>query len=710
MPLPEASHANVPGAESIAGVRTHCAYCAFQCGIVIEAATDGGAPRVTGDESFPVNNGQLCIKGWTAGELLVHPDRLTRPQVRGTDGRLKPASWEAALDSLAERIDAIRAEFGPAALGAFGSGALSNEKLYLLGKFARVALRTPHIDYNGRYCMSSAAAGGNKAFGIDRGLPFPVADIAGAEVVMLVGSNAADTLPPIMQWFEKQKAAGGRLIVADPRRTPTARVADLHLPITPGSDLALANGLLFVAIDEELIDRNYIADRTTGFDEVYPAALAYHPARVERITGVSERSLRQTARLLARAKSSMVLTGRGPEQQSKGVDSVLGFINLMLALGKIGKPNSGFGTLTGQGNGQGGREHGQKADQLPGYRLIENEQHRRDIAAVWGVDPASLPRKGKSAYEMLTSLGPAGGIRGLLVMGSDVAVASPDACRVNDGLASLDCLAVCDSFTNDTSRHAHFVLPVAQWAEEDGTVTNLEGRVLLRRKAVERPAGVKTDIEVLCGLADRLGCGDKFAFGGSREVFDEFRRATAGGVADYSGMTYERLDAEPGICWPCPSPGHPGTPRLFAERFHHADGKARFHAVEHRPAGEEPDADYPFWLTTGRWKEHYNSGTQTRRVTPLWEARPRPRVQMHPRAAQRLGLTQDAPVIVESRRGRAEFLTFISHDIRPDTLFVPFHWGGAQAANRLTNGALDPTSRMPEFKVCAARVVVNCEE
>lgn len=439
-------------------------------------------------------------------------------------------------------------------------------------------------------------------------MPFPISDIEHAEVILLVGANAADTLPPIMQWFERQKSAGGRLIVADPRRTSTVVTADMHLPVAPGSDLALANGLLFIAIEEKHIDEEFIASRTVGFEAVRQTVLTYDPVVVERITGVSEAALRQTVRWLAEARTAMILTGRGPEQQSKGVDSVLAFINLMLALGKIGKPSSGYGCLTGQGNGQGGREHGQKADQLPGYRLIEVDAHREAVARVWGVDPASLPRKGKSAYELFDSLGPEGGIRGLLVMGSNVAVASPNAGHIGKRLQSLELLVVCDSFANETTEHAHAVLPVCQWAEEEGTMTNLEGRVIRRRIAAEPPAGVRSDVEIIRELAHRLGCGDKFAFHSQREVFDELRRATAGGIADYSGITYDRIDAEDGVFWPCPSEDHPGTPRLFAERFAHADGRARFHAVEHRAAGEEPDRDYPLYLTTGRYKEHYNSG------------------------------------------------------------------------------------------------------
>ncbi|MEO6599437.1 MAG: molybdopterin-dependent oxidoreductase, partial [Polyangiaceae bacterium] len=396
-------------------VKTHCPYCAFQCGMTVtRSSVDFRREqlKVAADEEFPVNRGQMCIKGFTSAALIDHPERLTSPLRRKPDGTLSPVSWDSALDFIAERIIALQREHGAASVGTFGSGALTNEKAYLLGKFTRVALKSPNIDYNGRYCMSSAAAGANRAFGIDRGLPFPVSDIAETGTLMLWGSNCAETMPPIMQWVYEQQRRGGCLIVVDPRFSDTARSAALHLQLTPGTDLALANGLLHLAVEEKLVDRAYIAERTEGFAELERSVLTSQPAFVERLTGVPIDLQLKAVRMLADAASSMVLSGRGAEQQSKGSDTVMSLINLMLALGKVGKPASGYGCLTGQGNGQGGREHGQKADQLPGYRLIEEPEHRQAIAKVWGIDPSELPRKGKSAYELLDSLGPEGGIRG----------------------------------------------------------------------------------------------------------------------------------------------------------------------------------------------------------------------------------------------------------------------------------------------------------
>ncbi|MGH9076120.1 MAG: nitrite reductase small subunit NirD [Acidimicrobiales bacterium] len=704
-----------PEAMSGRTTATHCPFCALQCAMALHAVPGSGLPlapgepalapaEVVAEPTFPVNQGRMCVKGWASVELLAHPDRLLHPQVRDERGRLCRASWEAALDELAGRLASVRHSVGPDSVGVFGSGALTNEKAYLLGKFARVALGTAMIDYNGRYCMSSAAAAQNRAFGIDRGLPFPVSDIAEADVVVLWGSNCADTMPPIVQWLERQRARGGQLVVVDPRRTATAALADLHVQPVPGTDLAVAVGLLHLAVSEGLVDRAYIEDRTEGWAEVRHSVAGWRPARVEAVSGVGEATLRQVARALAGAPAAMLLSGRGPEQQVKGTDTVLALTNLMLALGKVGRPASGYGCLTGQGNGQGGREHGQKADQLPGYRSIADPAARGAVAAVWGMGPAELPGPGTSAVEMLESIGSPGGLQALVVAGSDVAASSPDSTRMAQQLSKLDCLAVLDAFPNDTTAMAHFVLPVTEWAEEDGTMTNLEGRVIRRRRAVEAPPEVRTDIEVICALAARLGQGDRFAFTSAEDVFDELRRATAGSRADYSGITYARLDSSHGIFWPCPETDHPGTPRLFADRFSHPDGRARLVPVGYRPPAETPDDDYPLYFTTGRYREHYNSGTQTRRSRRLLDARPVPRLQIHPEVARRHGLAGDETVVVESRRGSVPFSIDIDATTRPDTIFAPFHWGGRQAANVLTVAALDPTSRMPEFKVCAVRL------
>jgi assimilatory nitrate reductase catalytic subunit len=691
---------------------THCPYCALQCGMLL-AGGDAGV-TVKGNADFPVNRGALCVKGWTSAEALSHAERLRMPLARDSRGQLVPVSWDEALRRVALGLHEAQVKYGLDAAGVYGSGALTNEKAYLLGKFTRVALRSASIDYNGRYCMSSAAAASNKAFGVDRGLPFPLEDIPRAEVVLLVGSNAAETMPPFMQYFERQRANGGRLIVVDPRSSATAQQAALHLKPTPGTDSALANGLLHIIIRDGLVDDSYIAERTEGFEQARGAAAAYWPARVEQITGVPEAQLTQAAHLIGRAKTAMILTGRGPEQQSQGVNNVLAFINVALACGLVGRPFSGYGCLTGQGNGQGGREHGQKADQLPGYRKIDDPAAREHLAAVWGVREDQLPQPGKSAYEMLDSCGQPGGVRALLVVGSNVIVSSPRAGHIKQRLKSLDFLAVSDFFLSETAEIADVVLPSAQWAEEEGTMTNLEGRVILRRRATEPPPGVKSDLEIICALGAMLGKPNAFAFENAEEVFDELRRASAGGAADYSGISYQKIAAQQGVFWPCPTlksgEEHPGTPRLFADKFATPSGRARFHAVRHQEPAETPCRDYPLYLTTGRVLAQYQSGTQTRRIAKLAEMAPEPFAELHPSTARLYGITSGDRVWLRTRRDAVAFTARLTPTIREDTVFVPFHWGGKQAVNRLTVPALDPTSRMPEFKVCAVRVTKAIEE
>ncbi|MEU7169079.1 molybdopterin oxidoreductase family protein [Streptomyces morookaense] len=691
---------------------THCPYCSLQCGMRLRPTAGEPAPvEVEERPDFPVNRGALCGKGRSAPAVLAAHARLTAPLVRDArTGQLREVSWPEALDRAADGLAAAAHRYGPDAVGVFGGGGLTNEKAYLLGKFARVALRTAAIDYNGRFCMSSAAAAQRAAFGLDRGLPFPLEDIPRAGCVVLVGSNLADTMPPAVRYLRELQEAGGKLIVVDPRRTRTAALADLHLQPAPGTDLALALGLLHLVVAEGLVDEEFVAARTTGYEAARAAAMAHWPERVEHLTGVPVALMRRAVGLFCGTpdRTGMVLTARGGEQHSKGVDTVGAWINLCLATGRAGRPAAGYGCLTGQGNGQGGREHGQKADQLPGYRSITDPAARAHVAAVWGVDPAELPGPGRSAYELLDTLGTPDGARALLLMGSNPVVSAPHAQHVTERLRALDCLVVADVVLSETAALADVVLPSAQWAEEDGTMTNLEGRVILRRAALAQPPGVRTDLEILHGLADRLGVPEGFP-AEPQEVFEELRAASAGGQADYSGITYERIAAEDGVFWPCPASGpgepeHPGTRRLFLDRFATPDGRARFADVSHRPAAEEPDADYPLRLTTGRVLAQYQSGAQTRRTPALAAAAPGPFVELHPRLAARLGVTDGDGLTVVSRRGRVTAPARLTAAIRADTVFMPFHWPGEGRANTLTNPALDPVSRMPEFKVCAVRV------
>ena len=690
--------------------RTHCPYCALQCAMRVTPGGDGEPVEVE-PLWFPTNLGGLCRKGWTSGSLLTSPERLTSPLVRDAGGVLRPTGWDEALDRVVAGIHRARERKGPDGVAAFGGGGLTNEKAYTLGKFTRLALGSRLVDYNGRWCMSSAAAASTRSFGLDRGMPFPVADLDDARAVLLVGANPADTMPPFMQHLGTAADAGG-LVVVDPRRSVTARRAEdsggLHLRLRPGTDSILALGLLHVAVTSGAIDREYVAARTEGFDDAWAAASEWWPERTERETGVSAADLERAVRLLADARDAgegaYVLTARGAEQHSNGTDTVGAVIALALALGLPGREGTGYGTLTGQGNGQGGREHGQKADQLPGYRMITDPAARAHVAGVWGVDPDEIPGPGLSAFELLERLGLPDGPDVLLVHASNPVVSAPDAGRVTQRLRSLDLLVVCDFVLSETAALADVVLPVPQWAEEEGTLTNLEGRVLRRRRTVAAPAYARDELWIWNELARRLDAHPERFPVDAREVFDELARASAGGRADYSAVTWDRLDAGEALHWPCPVERPEGTPRLFLDRFAHPDGRARFAVGTARGPSEETDEAFPLLGTTGRVLAHYQSGAQTRRVEQLAAAEPGMWVQVHPVVARAAGVAEGETARIVSRRGSVEATVRCDEDMRTDTVFLPFHFSGAGRANLVTSPDLDPYSRMPEFKGAAVRL------
>ncbi|HEX5857196.1 MAG TPA: molybdopterin oxidoreductase family protein [Microbacterium sp.] len=692
---------------------SHCPYCALQCAMTLTRtdAVAGAAGAVASPpvaiegRDFPTNRGGLCKKGWTAAEVLVAPDRLRTPLVRGEDGELRPASWDDALNLVASSLSRIRAEHGADAVAVFGGGGLTNEKAYQLGKFARLALGTSRIDYNGRFCMSSAAAAGNRAFGIDRGLPFPLEHLDEASTILLLGTNVAATMPPFVGHLAGAQAAGG-LIVVDPRRTATARLADegrgLHVQPTPGTDLALLLGITHVVLAEGLADDEYLATRTSGVDALRRSVAGWWPERVQSVTGVPVVTIRRVARRLAAGGGVYILTGRGVEQHVDGTDTATAAINLALALGLPGRGDSGYGTLTGQGNGQGGREHGQKCDQLPGYRKITDPAARAHVAAVWGVEPETIPGPGLPAVELLASLGTPRGPRAMLVHGSNLVVSAPNAGDVRAALGRLDLLVVSDFFLSETAALADVVLPVTQWAEEEGTMTNLEGRVLRRRRAAEPPAGIRDELWIMAELARRLDAPGTYSTD-PEAVFEELRLASAGGIADYSGIDYALLDAGVAAHWPYPA-GSTGSPRLFADRFWHDDGRARIVAVSPATVDERIPAAGELILITGRLLEHYQSGAQTRRVPELAAAQPEVRVSLHPATAQTLGILDGDMLELDNVRGAMRGRAALSTDLRPGTVFVPFHYGGDGAANLLTSDRVDPISAMPEFKTGVVRV------
>jgi assimilatory nitrate reductase catalytic subunit len=684
-------------------VKTHCCFCGQQCGIQLKVKNN----QVVGFEpweDFPFNEGRLCPKGVKRYMQNGHPDRLLAPLLRVQGSGFVSASWPRVLDKVALEIQRIQKAYGNDAFALIGGASLTNEKAYLMGKFARVALRTANIDYNGRLCMVSAAAASKKILGIDRAAN-PWSDIPHAKAILIAGANVAECAPITTHYLWQARENGAKLIVIDPRMTPIARNVDLFIPVKPGGDIGVFNGMLHVMIERGWIDREFIAQHTTGWAKVEEAIQKYTPEYASQIAGVPASMIVKAAEIWGPAPTSFLLHARGIEHHSKGVENCMAAINLVVATGRVGRPGCGYAMITGQGNGQGGREQGQKCDQLPGARDIENPAHRAHMAEVWGVPEDSIPHKGLSLIPLIEAMHE-GKIKGLLSICSNPMVSLPDTNYVRAALEKLEFFATIDFFMSESARYADIVLAGSLMEEDEGTTTNVEGRVIHHRKVVDPPPGAMVDWKIICELAARLGVAEKFDYDSPREIFEELRRASRGGVADYYGITWERIDKENGVFWPCPSPEHPGTPRLYEGfKFGHEDGKAHFQPVEWRPSAETVDEDYPIILTTGRVVSQYLSGSQTRRIGALVDQYPQPLCEIHPRLAHKLGIVEGDFVKVESRRGSVTVRASVVKTIRPDTVFVPYHWPLDRAANNCTLRAIDPVSNIPEYKICAVRVM-----
>jgi assimilatory nitrate reductase catalytic subunit len=568
--------------------------------------------------------------------------------------------------------------------------------------------------------MVSAGAGNKKSFGIDRA-GNPTSDIPLAEVVWISGANVAECAPITTSYVWQARENGARIINVDPRITPLARTCDLVLPIKPGRDAALFAGVLHLMIENDWLDHTFIRDHTLGFEKAAEAVREWTPRRTAEVTGIKESAIRQAAEWWGTAKTSYLMHARGIEQHAHGVNNVLSSINIVLASGRIGRPGCGYSTITGQGNGQGGREHGQKCDQLPGGRDIENPEHRRHMAAFWGVAEGELPHAGVDCYEVFRKVD-RGEIKGLLSWSFNPAVSLPDSAFIKRMLEKLEFVANIDFFLSETARFADVVLPGSQHEEDEGVVCTTEGLVIKINQAVTPPGDAKQDWRILQDIARALGRERGFTFASPREIFDELCRASRGGVVDYSGMSYEKIEAQHGVFWPCPAAGpagepidHPGTPRLFepgswnpvakgAGPFYFPDGKARFHAVTYAQPTEDVDEQYPVILTTGRVVNMFLSGNQTRRIGPLVDQYGEPRLELHPHLAKQHGIADGEWVTVESRRGRMTIRCQVVTTIRPDVVFVPYHWGGEKSINLVTISSQDPVSKIPEYKVCAVRI------
>jgi assimilatory nitrate reductase catalytic subunit len=682
-------------------VKTHCCFCGQQCGIQLKVRENqiiGFEPW----EDFPFNRGMLCPKGVKRYMQSGHPDRLLTPLMRRDNG-FEPASWDESLDFTVRRIREIQATYGKDALAVYGGASLSTEKSYLLGKFARVALGTRHIDYNGRLCMVSAGTAYKLAFGVDRST-IPWSEIPKAEILFVSGANVGECAPITTDYIWRCRDQGGRLIVADPRITPITRNADLYLPVRPGTDLALLLGMLHVILRDGLEDREFISQYTTGFEDVAAYASHWNPRKAAEITGVPPESIEKAALWIGNSKHAILMHARGLEHHSKGVENCSAVINIALATGNIGREGSGPTMITGQGNGQGGREHGQKCDQLPGQRSLLDPAAREYVAGVWGIRPEELPQPGYSAQEIMNAIH-RGEIKGLLSTCFNPLVSLPDSNFTREALSKLEFFGVIDFFLSETAHHADVVLAGSLHEEEEGLGCSAEGRVIHWQKSIDPPGQARRDSDIIIDLAHRLGRGQYFPFKNPADILEELRIASRGGVADYYGITYERVDQEKGIFWPCPDLNHPGTPLLFSDRnFYTHDGKAHFTRTEWRPSGDPIDGQYPLYLTTGRVVSQYLSGTQTRRIGALVDQYPAPQAEIHPRLAEQYGIKDGDWVTVTTRRDELTVRALVVKTIRPDTIFIPYHWPGTRSANRLTHRTLDPRSKIPEFKVSACTI------
>lgn len=684
---------------------TQCPFCSMQCKMqLIEQSVVSRKTYKTIGKDNPTSQGRLCIKGMNAHQHPFHQDRVLHPLLK-VDGEFVRISWEEALLFIKKQVEEIQAVDGHEALSIYGSASITNEEAYILGKFARVGLKTPYIDYNGRLCMSAAATAANQTFGLDRGLTNSLKEIPSTRVIVLAGTNIAECQPTIMPYFEKAKENGAYIIAIDPRETPTTQLADLHLKVKPGMDAALANGFLKVIIDENLVDENFVNERATGFEEVRNYVQSLSLEGVSDLTGVPIEQIRTAATKFASEESGMLFTARGVEQQIDGTVAVRNFLNVVIATGKIGKPNSGYGAITGQGNGQGAREHGQKADQLPGYRLIENEEHRAHVAKVWGIDKDELPRKGVSAYEMFQKIND-GEITGMFLVCSNPVVSNPNATFVKEALRKLKFLVAVDLFVSETAKLADLILPASSYLEDEGTMTNLEGRVTLREASRPCPGEAKNDWQIICEIAKVLGKEKYFPYQKAEDIFNELREASRGGIADYYGITYDRIRKEQGILWPCPEVNHQGTERLFEHSFATPNGRANLIPVSNTSEipKEKPCSNYPLYLTTGRIMSHYLTGVQTRKSSALAARNFESYLEIHPETAKKYEIEPNSLVTVASKRGKITVRSKISEKIRQDTVFVPFHWAEDQNVNMLVGEDLDPTCKMPGFKVSTVNI------
>ena len=682
---------------------TTCGYCSVGCGIEI-GVKGGRAVASRPLASHPVNRGKLCPKGLSEHYTIDAESRAKWPLVR-SNGKLRRATWEDALGVMVERIPSSQRKYGPESLGVISTGQLVTEEFYTLGKLVQLGFGTSNYDGNTTLCMATAVSGYKLSFGSD-GPPGCYEDLERADAIFLIGANLADNHPILCQYLEANP--GKALIVADPRVTKTAMMADLHLPLKPRSDLALINGIAHLLIEYGLIDRDYIAQHTNGFDELAEFLKAYTPERVAEITGLSPELIFKTAVLYGRAKAAFIGWTMGVNHSTIGTATVNAICNLALLTGNIGRPGAAPFSFTGQCNAMGSRETSFTTG-IPGYRKFEDANDREEYASLAGVDEARIPRKRGLAYPDIVEAAVAKKIRTLWIVGTNPLVSYPNQGLLRHALSNLDFLVVQDGYhPTPTTELADLVLPAAIWGEKEGTYTNSERRVSKVNRAVDPPGEARSDFEIFLAIADRLGCRDSLFAGWTtpEDAFNEWRRVSRGRLCDYSGISYERLEREGATQWPLPQgETAQASSRLYSDgKFKHPDGKARLICADWAPFPEQPNTEFPFVLNTGRTVEHWHTRTKTRETPILEHLSPRAWLEINPRDAKRLGLRSHDLVDVISRRGRTRGVELrLTEIVGPGQVFMPFHFFETNV-NEITQSAFDPVSREPNYKQCAVRV------
>jgi ferredoxin-nitrate reductase len=686
---------------------TTCGYCSTGCSMEVGLNPEGKPVATRGVAGADVNRGKLCVKGIFEHELFESSGRGKEPLFREKHFEdYQEVSWDSALDTMADEIKRIQSSYGRDSFAIISTGQIMTEEFYTLGKLVRGVLGTNNYDGNTTLCMASAVSGYKRSFGSD-GPPGCYDDFEHTECLMAFGSNLPEQ-HPIIYWrlkeaLEKRKFP---VIVVDPRVTMFAQFADIHLPITPGTDLVLLNSLAHVIFDEGLEDRNYIESYTNGYEEFSKLVEEYDPISAARICGIDEDTIRHVARLYANAGAAMGIWTMGINQSTHGTDGVCGINNLNLITGNIGKPGSSSLSITGQCNAMGTREWS-SCSGLPGYRLLENEQHRKEISEFWGVDESFFPAKrGMSMTDIFPAI-ETGQIKGLWLVATNPMTSMPNSARIRKSLEKLDFLVVQDSYRDvETTQYANMYLPGAVWAEKEGCFTNTERRVNLIKKVTEPHANSKADHWIFSNLAKRFEQGKKMTFPETTaEIFDEMRELSKGEgrILDISGMTHEKLVEQKGIQWPCREGDEKGSQRLYTDgKFQFPDGKAKLLSMPYIENNEMPDESFPFWLNSGRVVEHFHTRTKTGKIGNMNKFSPTPYMEINPDAAEEMGLENSKYVRLVSRRGDAIVMAQLTHRVPKNMVFIPFHFH--DCVNRLSLGLLDPYSRQPAFKQNAVRI------